>query len=138
MIERYLWILGSSIFIVLAGLHLIYTFFTNKFSIRDAAVEEGMKRTFPVLTRKTTVWKAWIGFNASHSIGGIFFGTINLLFACQYFFLLENSLSLVLLTCAISYFYLFLGFKYWFIIPLTGILISSVCFSVATIILLTK
>ncbi|MEQ1677111.1 MAG: hypothetical protein ABL876_10440 [Chitinophagaceae bacterium] len=138
MIDKYLWILGSSIYIILAGLHLIYTFFSNKFSIRDAAVEEGMKRTFPVLTKKTTVWKAWVGFNASHSIGGIFFGIINLTYACQYSLLLENSVFLVLLTCAVSYFYLFLGFKYWFIIPRTGILISSVCFSVAAIILLTK
>ena len=29
----------------------------------------------PVITRETTMWKAWVGFNASHSFGAILFGT---------------------------------------------------------------
>lgn len=138
MIEKYLWIAGSSIFVVLATIHLLYTFFTEKFSVRDKDTEEKMKMTYPVLTRKTTMWKAWIGFNASHSIGCIFFGLINFIFAISYFEILESSVLLLLLTCFVSFFYLFLGFKYWFIIPRTGILISSVCFSIAAIIILTK
>ena len=138
MIVEYLWIAGSAIYFILGMLHLLYTFFTNKFSIRDKGTEEMMKKSFPVLTRKTTVWKAWIGFNASHSIGCIFFGIINLVFAISYFEILENSIFLLILTCIVSVFYLFLGFKYLFIIPRTGILISSVCFVIATIIVLTK
>ncbi|MEO6610599.1 MAG: hypothetical protein ABIT05_00650 [Chitinophagaceae bacterium] len=138
MIEKILWICGSSIYIILAGMHLLYTFFTNKFSVRDRETEERMKRNYPVLTNKTTMWKAWIGFNGSHSIGGIFFGVINLVFAVNYFELLGNSMGLLLLTCATSFFYLFLGFKYWFVIPRTGILVASVCFGIATIFLLIK
>ena len=30
-----------------------------------------MKQTSPVLTKDTTVWDAWVGFNASHSIGAM-------------------------------------------------------------------
>ena len=126
--EKYLWITGSSIFVILGTLHLLYTFFTNKFSVRDRETEERMKKSFPVLTKKTTMWKAWVGFNASHSIGGIFFGIINFIFAVSYFEMLQDSALLLLLTCGVSFFYLFLGFKYWFLIPRTGILISSVCF----------
>lgn len=138
MVEKYLWIAGSSIFFVLGTIHLIYTFFTNKFSVRDRDTEERMKQTSPVLTKKTTMWKAWVGFNASHSIGAIFFGLTNFIFAFSYFEILQNSTLLLSLTCLISFFYLFLGFKYWFIVPRTGILISSVCFSAAAIIGLTK
>jgi len=138
MIEKILWIIGSCIYIILAGIHLLYTFFTDKFSVRDRETEERMKKTYPVLTNKTTMWKAWIGFNGSHSTGGIFFGTVNLVFAACYFELLENSIGLLLLTCATSLFYLFLGFKYWFVIPRTGILIASVCFGAATILLMIK
>ena len=29
-----------------------------------------------VLTRETTVWKAWIGFNASHSLGAMLYGVV--------------------------------------------------------------
>ncbi len=138
MIGKILWIGGSTIYILLAGMHLLYTFFTNKFSVRDADTEEKMKRAYPVLTNKTTMWKAWIGFNGSHSVGGIFFGTINLIFATSYFQLLENSIGLLLLTCATSFFYLFLGFKYWFVIPRTGILVASVCFGITTFLILMK
>ncbi len=138
MIEQWLWIGGSCIYIILTSLHLLYTFFTNKFSVRDPVIEEGMKRTWPVLTRKTTMWKAWIGFNGSHSIGGIFFGGLNLFLATGHFELLQGSVFLLLFTCLTSFFYLFLGFKYWFSVPRTGILISSVCFVIATLLILLK
>lgn len=138
MIEKYLWIAGSAIFVVLGTVHLLYTFFTKKFSVRDNNTEEMMKMTHPVLTKKTTMWKAWVGFNASHSIGAIFFGIINLVFAFTYFGILKDSILLILLTPLVSFFYLILGFKYWFIIPRTGILIASACFGVAAIIILIK
>lgn len=138
MIEKYLWIAGSLIFIILAGLHLLYTFFTNKFSVRDKQTEDMMKMAFPVLTKKTTMWKAWIGFNASHSIGGIFFGVINLYFAIQQFELLKESAWLLAFMLLVCLFYLFLGFKYWFIIPRTGILISFACFTAAVILMFSK
>ncbi len=138
MIEKYLWISGSSIFLILATIHLYYTFFTNKFSVRDRNTEQMMKKAYPVLTKQTTMWKAWLGFNASHSAGGIFFGAINLVFAWSYFDLLKSSALLLLFTCLTSFFYLFLGFKYWFDIPRTGILISSGCFAAATVIIFMK
>ena len=138
MIEKYFWIAGSLIFLVLGTLHLLYTFFTNKFSVRDKETEEMMKKTFPVLTKKTTMWKAWIGFNASHSIGAVFFGVINLYFASLQFELLKESVWLVSFMLLICLFYLFLGFKYWFIIPRTGILISFICFVIAAILILSK
>jgi hypothetical protein len=138
MIEKYLWIAGSSIFIILAGVHLLYTFFTNKFSVRDRQTEDMMKKAFPLLTKKTTMWKAWIGFNASHSIGGIFFGGINLYFAIRQFELLRDSVWLISFILLVCLFYLFLGFKYWFVIPRTGILISFACFAAAVILMISK
>jgi hypothetical protein len=35
-----------------------------------------MSATAPVISRETTMWKAWIGFNASHSLGAILFGLV--------------------------------------------------------------
>ncbi|HEV7782125.1 MAG TPA: hypothetical protein VGO58_12715 [Chitinophagaceae bacterium] len=138
MTEQWLWIAASCIYILLSSLHLLYTFFTNKFSVRDVAVEERMKKTWPVLTRKTTMWKAWIGFNASHSAGGIFLGGINLYLVTCHFTFLEHSIFLLLFTCMTSFFYLFLGFKYWFSIPRNGILIATVCFTIATVLIIMK
>lgn len=137
-VEKCLWLIGSSIFVILGTIHLLYTFFTNKFSARDPQTEEMMKASFPVLTRKTTMWKAWMGFNASHSSGVIFFGIINLLFACGYIGVNGNSILFLCGNCLVSLFYLFLGFTYWFNVPRTGALISTICFVAATIISLIK
>jgi hypothetical protein len=137
MIEKYLWIAGSLPFIILGTMHLLYTFFTNKFSSRNKTLDEEMKISFPVLTKATTMWKAWIGFNASHSSGAMYIGIINLFVAIQYTSILENYLFL-LLNIVTVLFYLWLGKKYWFKIPFTGVLISAVCFFAAAVIILSR
>lgn len=70
--EQYLIITGSAIFLVLGTIHLAYTFFSDKFLARQAETVERMKADVPVLTRQTTMWNAWVGFNASHSSGAMF------------------------------------------------------------------
>lgn len=136
MIAKFLWITASGIYIVLATMHLLYTFFTNKFLAKDRNTVESMKQTHPLLTNKTTMWKAWIGFNGSHSAGGIFLGMANLLLAVLYFSFLSGSLPLIILTVITSLFYLFLAIKYWFKIPLTGIAIATICYIIAAVIIL--
>lgn len=69
-------IMGASIFGILGVIHLMYTFFTNKFEAHDSSVTEAMKKTSPALTKETTVWDAWIGFNASHSLGAMLVGAV--------------------------------------------------------------
>ncbi|HMK05511.1 MAG TPA: hypothetical protein VK489_15020 [Ferruginibacter sp.] len=138
MIAKILWITGSSVYIFLATLHLLYTFFTNKFLAKDKNTVEAMKNTHPLLTNRTTMWKAWIGFNGSHSSGGIFLGMSNLLLAVLYFPFLSDSLPLLILTIVTSLFYLFLGIKYWFNIPLSGIAIATTCYIVAFVIILAE
>ena len=135
MLAQLLWITGSLILLVLGTLHLVYTFFTDKFSSRNTNVVEEMKRSFPRLTNKTTLWKAWIGFNASHSAGAIFIGLINIILAIQYFEILKQSYLLLLLNILTIAFYLFLSKRYWFKIPFTGILITLLCFIAAIIII---
>jgi hypothetical protein len=134
MIEQYLWIAGSLIFVILGTLHLGYTFFTDKFSSRNETVIHEMKNSFPKLTKETTIWKAWMGFNASHSAGAIFIGLVNIILAGQYFSVLNNSLLLHILNIITVLFYAWLGKKYWFKIPFTGILITACCFIAAALI----
>ena len=135
LLAKYLWILGSLIFLSLGSIHLWYTFFTNKFNPRNKSVITDMKNTSPILTKDTTMWNAWIGFNASHSAGVIYFGLINMLLAAQYFPILQNSLLIILLTIVTVLFYCWLGKKYWFRIPFTGIVIAAGCFIIATVLI---
>ncbi len=136
MTAKILWIIASCIYIILATLHLLYTFFTNKFSARDNETVQMMKRSHPILTRKTTMWNAWIGFNGSHSAGGIFLGAANMIMAILYFEFLSAAWPLIMLTAVTSLFYLFLAIKYWFNVPLRGIAIATICYIVASIIIL--
>jgi hypothetical protein len=128
MLSKILWLSGSAIFFILGTWHLCYTFFTSKFDPRNKNLMEEMKNTSPLITYETTMWKTWIGFNASHSTGAIFFGLVNSLLAAEYFYILEKSFLLSLLTILTSGFYLWLAKKYWFSIPFTGILIAFGCY----------
>src|SRR5258708_39963381 len=67
---------SAGIILLLGILHLLYTFRGQKLHPRDAALETRMKEVSPVLTRETTMWKAWVAFNASHSCGAILFGLV--------------------------------------------------------------
>jgi len=119
--------LSAGILLLLGSLHLLYTFVGPKLRPRDPRLIEHMQADTLVLTRRTTVWKAWIGFNASHSLGGILFGLVYgylalvepaFLFASK--FLLAVALGL--LACL-----LVLAWRYWFRIPLTGVALALAC-----------
>ena len=135
MIARILICTGSLIILVLGFLHLSYTFFTNKFLPRNSNVEREMKNTTPRLTKSTTLWNAWIGFNASHGLGAMYFGSLNLFLVIWYFTFFQESAVLHLLNIATLLFYLFLAKRYWFRIPLMGIGIASIFFIMAFLLL---
>jgi len=128
MISQVLLIIGSSIFGFLGFMHLFYTFFTNKFYPYQADVIEAMNSTSPVLTKETTIWRAWVGFNASHSIGAMTFAAIYLPLAFSHFQFLESNHWFTILPSIVGCSYLLLAKYYWFNIPFFGILLSTLCF----------
>jgi hypothetical protein len=130
-------IAGGAIFGVLGSLHLAYTFFTDKLLARNPDVIEAMKATSPVLTRATTMWKAWIGFNASHSLGAILLAAFTILMASRHMEFLIRAGEFVVLATAFGLAYLWLAQTYWFRIPLVGIALATACFAVAAILLVT-
>jgi hypothetical protein len=126
-------IIGASVFGLLGLIHIAYTFFTNKFDPRDAATMEAMKATSPVLTRRTTMWDAWIGFNASHSLGAIFFAAVYLMLGGRHMSTLEQSPVLVWLPVVAAGAYLGLAKRYWFRSPLIGVALAGTCFAIAAL-----
>ena len=135
--ERLLLIIGASIFGVLGTFHLLYTFFSNKFEASDPSVTEAMKNTTIILTRDTTIWKAWVGFNASHSLGAMLVAALYIPLTISYFNIIEESIWFSCLPILIGFSYLFLARKYWFKIPFVGVLISTVCFIGAAVLIHT-
>jgi hypothetical protein len=67
---------SAAIMRLLGLLHLLYTFYSPQLLPRDEALHTRMQEVSPVITCQTTMWKAWVGFNASHSYGLILFGTV--------------------------------------------------------------
>jgi len=135
--EQVLIIIGASIFGVLGTVHLLYTFFTDKFNAYDPSVTEAMKATSPVLTKETSVWNAWVGFNASHSLGAMLVAGVYIPLAVSYFNIIQQSIWFSVLPVIIGLSYLILAKKYWFKIPLIGISISTVCFAIAAVLINT-
>ena len=134
-LAKIFFIAGTVPFIVLGLVHWLYTFMDmsrpRKLTPRDDAVRIAMEGTTPRLTPHTTMWKAWLGFNHSHSLGAVFFGLIYLILALQDFTALAANTVLMILAAAVPLIYLWIGFRFWFRIPITGIAMSAVCMMIA-------
>lgn len=122
---------SAAIFLLLGSAHLLYTFRGEKLHPRDAELTTRMRETSPNLTRETTMWKAWVGFNASHSYGAMFFGLVYGYLALAHSGLLFNSGYLVLIGLAFILGYFFLARAFWFSIPFRGIVLSAVLYVAA-------
>ena len=133
MIEQVLLIVGATIFGILGSIHLLYTFFTNKFDAFDPTATKAMRATSPILTKETTMWDAWIGFNASHSLGAMLVAAFYVPLALINMEIIRESVWFSILPVAIGLSYLALAKRYWFKIPFIGILISTICFVGAAI-----
>jgi hypothetical protein len=128
-------LLAASAAIILAlGLaHLVFTYHGPKLRPRDTSLQTGMARVSPVISRETTMWRAWVGFNASHSLGAILFGLVYGYLALIHrpFLLASPFLPAIGL--------LFLGGltivarRYWFSVPFTGIVAALLCFTAGLI-----
>jgi len=79
------------------------------------------------------MWDAWIGFNGSHSLGAIIIAVFYILLATTHMEVIRETKSFSLLAVLIGISYLVLAIKYWFRIPLIGILIATICFVLSAV-----
>lgn len=128
MIAKVLMVFSASIILTLGVLHLVYTFWGPKLTPRDPALQVSMSQISPVITKETTMWRAWVGFNASHSMGAILFGLIYGFLAIAHSQLLFQSPFLLIVGLAMLGGFFALGKVYWFSVPFTGIGISLACY----------
>jgi hypothetical protein len=123
---------ASALVIMLLGVaHLVLTFRGNKFHPRDPSLMAALKANSPVISRETTMWKAWIGFNASHSYGAILFGLVYGYLAVVHSAFLFASPYLLAVGLLALVGYVFLARSYWFSVPFRGILLATVLYVAA-------
>ena len=65
MAAKILMVLSASIIFTLGVVHLVYTFWGPNLTPRDPALQISMSQIAPVITKETTMWRCWVGFNAS-------------------------------------------------------------------------
>ena len=118
---------------LLGTVHLLYTFHGTRLHPREAQLKEQMEASALVLTRQTTMWRAWIGFNASHSYGAMLFGVVWGYLALRQAPFLYDSWFLLALGLVVQLAYLVLARLYWFSIPFRGILLASVLYGAALV-----
>src|SRR5262245_12203666 len=118
---------SAAILLALGVTHLVYTFRGPKLTPRDAALRSSMSATAPVISRETTMWRAWIGFNASHGLGVILFGLVYGYLALVHPGLLFRSAFLLAVGFLLLGSYALLARAYWFSVPFRALRVALAC-----------
>jgi hypothetical protein len=119
---------SASIVLTLGLLHLVSTFWGPSLTPRDPALRISMSQSSPIMTNETTMWRCWVGFNASHSMGLILFGLVFGYLALAHGQLLFRSPFLLVVGLAMLGGFVVLCKVYFFSWPLRGIIISVACY----------
>ena len=127
--------LGGGVFGLLGALHAIYTLLDLRNPRRlvpaDPSVAQAMANSALKLSAgRTDMWRAWIGFNFSHSLGVLLVAGLALWAGSRFNTLPVGVIPvLTLMGCL----YLVLALLYWFRIPAIGVALGTGCFAAAWI-----
>ena len=128
MLATVLMMASAAILLALGSVHLLYTFVGTKLTPRDPALHALMREVSPVITRETTMWRCWVGFNASHSMAAMLFGLVYGYLAIAHGALLFSSVYLLTVGLLMLGGFLVLARLYWFSIPFLGTCASLLCY----------
>jgi hypothetical protein len=132
-------IAASAVVILLLGLvHLLYTFRGPKLHPRDPDLTARMMAVSPVITRETTMWRAWVGFNATHSFGLILFGALYGYLAIRHSSSLFHSWFLLALGFALLLGYVVIAKLYFFSAPFRGVVLAAALYLVGIVVNLAQ
>lgn len=135
--ESWLLCAGGLVFVALGITHAAFTLSDTIRPSRivpfDPAVMDAMQGSTLRLTRQTTMWRAWVGFNFSHALGATMFGGLCVLGAIAAPELVSGRPVLPAAAGIVALLYLLLAVRYWFSTPRNGVLLALACFVAATV-----
>jgi hypothetical protein len=126
-------ILGGGVFGALGALHAIYTLLDLRNPQRlvpaDPWVAHAMANSALKLSGgRTDMWRAWIGFNFSHSLGLLILAALAVWAGSRANTIPSGMVpALTLIGCV----YVVLAVLYWFRAPAIGVVIGTGCFAAA-------
>ena len=133
-LAKILMLISVLIIFLLGLIHVVYTFWVPKLTPRDQNLKSTMENAAPVISGETTMWKCWIGFNASHGFGLLFFGLVYGYLAIYKSEILFGSVFLLSVGFLLLSGVLVLAKLYWFSIPFRSVCLSLICY-VASVVL---
>ena len=128
MVSRVLIGASAAIMLFLGSMHLAYTFFTDELAPVDGQLETAMKHVAVRISSETTMWKVWVGFNASHSMGLMLFGLIYGYLVVLRWEVLHRSYFLAGLGSLVLVVYAVLARVFWFSDPLIWVLAATLLY----------
>ncbi len=82
------------------------------------------------------MWKAWVGFNLSHSLGLLLFGGVVLMAGRSEETFVREGRTFAPLALTVANGYLVLAARYWFRTPIAACAVSAVLFLASWVLLL--
>ena len=129
-----LYVAGGTIFCMLGALHAVYMLMDLRRPRRlvpgDPALLAAMSDSRVRLAGDATdMWRAWVGFNLSHSLGALLFGAMVIAWPV----VSAGHDALAWLPAAVAALYLAIGIRFWFSVPNVGIAAATVAFAAAAL-----
>ena len=128
-------IIGSVIYVLLGLLHGFYTLQDVRrpryLAPRNTELLNAMRESAVILDAEINLWRAWLGFNFSHSLGLLMFGGAFLYIGVFHPLFFAKSSLLQLCAILASATYVFLSLKFWFSKPAIFTGVATVCFILA-------
>lgn len=132
---RILLIVAAFPFLLMGAWHGVLTLRDLKspkaFVPRDPALLQAMQRSGIRLHRSINLWRAWLGFNFSHSLGLVLFGAMFMYVGVFEPALFVSSLGVQTIAVSISALYLVLCVRFFFSTPAIGSAIGLISFLAA-------
>jgi hypothetical protein len=131
-LSRWLFLAGAVPYLVLGTAHALATPLATTdrkgLSPYDPQLGEAMAHTTVRLTRRTDMWRAWVGFNFSHSLGVVLLGLVVVLVGRNAASFETQAPVFVPLAAIAAAVYLALALRYWFRTPAIGCALSLASF----------
>jgi hypothetical protein len=129
---------SATVILFLGFSHLLYTFRGPMLHPRDPDLTAKMMTVPPVISPETTMWRVWVGFNATHSFGLIFFGVLYGYFAMRHSAFLFHSSFLLALGFVLLLGYAVIAKLYFFTAPFRGVVLAAVLYLLGVVINLAQ
>jgi hypothetical protein len=132
-----LFLVGAAFFGLLGIAHGLLTLrdlrVPRSFTPTHENVRHAMAGSRLRLAPQTTMWNAWVGFNLSHSLGLLVFGTFCGALALRDFGIVAGSPVLRFGAVGVGAIYLVLALRFWFWVPAILSAAGTLCFALSAL-----